>query len=533
MKIVKPLICLITSFCLLPLTACASAPEKTGAESGRSSQPSAAPAVSQTETAKAGPAGRHLNVAIYWNENVDTMDSWGGWWTMRYGIGETLLTMDADMNLAECLADSWEIVDPQTFKFHIRQGVKFSNGNEMTPQIVADAITRVAEGNARGGNLKLERAEVDGEFVIFHTTEPYSAFPYMITEPMCIIEDTTQDMTHYDIYPVCTGPYKVTGFVPEERWELEANTYYWKGVPSIQSITNLNIAADTRISALMSGEIDMAYSPSPDTLPNIKGSDRYKVLYALGTRENDVAINCSADRPTGDVNLRRALCWAVDRTVLAQISGNGTAEPLAVCFPPSVGYDLSAVSAPGYDLTKAAEYLKAAGYADGDGNGYVEKDGRELVLKVSLSSKANTAVYQAMIDMWAQAGIRVELEMLESISDKRKSGDYDIIAAGWQTMNNGDGQSYLFNRWAKAGPDNYVHYDSEAFEDVMNRLNSAFEPQARAALYAEAAQIIADDCPALFYATIANYNVINADVLNDITIYPIDYYVIDHTWTMK
>ena len=39
---------------------------------------------------------KHLNVAIYWNAHVDTMSSWGGWWTMRYGIGETLLTMDAN-----------------------------------------------------------------------------------------------------------------------------------------------------------------------------------------------------------------------------------------------------------------------------------------------------------------------------------------------------------------------------------------------------------------------------------------------------
>ena len=67
---------------------------------------------------------KHLNVAIYWNATLDTMNSWGGWWTMRYGVGETLLTMDKDMNLVECLADSYTVEDPQTFKFHIRQGLK-------------------------------------------------------------------------------------------------------------------------------------------------------------------------------------------------------------------------------------------------------------------------------------------------------------------------------------------------------------------------------------------------------------------------
>ena len=543
MKKTLQIVCLVLAICML-MTACGSSGAKQeNTPAANPSTPTAAPAsTAKTDTpaATAAPApapaaepDKHLNVAIYWNENVDTMNSWGGWWTMRYGIGETLLTMDADMKLVECLADSWEVVDEQTFKFHIRQGVKFSNGNDLTPQTVADSITRIAEGNSRGGNLKLASAEVDGEYVIFRTTEPYSAFPYMITEPMCIIEDTTQDMSNYDIYPICTGPYKVIGHVAEEKWELEANEYYWKGVPSIKYITNFNIASDTRISAMMSGEIDMAYSPSTSTLALIDGSKDYKVLYALGTRESDIAINCAEGRPTGDVNLRRALCWSVDRAVLAQISGNGTAQPLAKPFPDSVGYDLSGVSAPGYDLAKAEEYLKAAGYTDSDGNGYVDKNGEELLLHITMSSSANTAVYQAMIDMWKAAKIHVELEPLENISDKRKSGEYDIVPAGWQTMNNGDGQSYMTNRWTKAGPDNYVSYYSEAFEDVMSRLNAAFDPAERAKLYAEASQIICDDCPALFYAATANYDVINANVLEDITIYPIDYYVLDNTWTMK
>lgn len=541
MKRTMKLVGLLLALCLL-LAACSGGGGKTTptaaptaaptqAPSGGGTQPTAQPAATPEPTAPA--EDQHLNVAIYWNENVDTMNSWGGWWTMRYGIGETLLTMDYDMQLVPCLADSWEVVDPQTFKFHIRQGVKFSNGDLLTAQIAADSITRIAEGNSRGGNLKLASAEVDGEYVIFHTTEPYSAFPYMITEPMCIIVDTAQDMTNYDIYPICTGPYKVIGHVAEETWELEANEYYWKGVPTIKYITNYNIASDTRMSALMSGEIDMAYSPATSTLSLIEGSSDYKVVSAIGTRESDISFNCVEGRPTADVNLRRALCWSVDREVLAQIAGNGTAKALAKPFPDSTGYDLAGVTAPGFDLTVAAQYLEAAGYTDSDGNGYVDKDGQELVLYITLSSSTNTAVYQAMIDMWKTAKIHVELETLENISDKRKSGEFDIISGGWQTMNNGDGQSYMTNRWTAAGPDNYTKFYSAAFEDCMSRLNAAFDPAERSKLYGEAAQIICDECPSLFYAATANYDVINTKVLEDIRIYPIDYYVLDNTWRMK
>ncbi|MCR5009965.1 MAG: peptide-binding protein [Clostridia bacterium] len=479
---------------------------------------------------------KHLNVAIYWNANVDTMNGWGGWWTMRYGIGETLLTMDANMKLVECLADSWSVgEDHMTFKFHIRKGVKFSNGDDLTPQHVVDSIKRIAENNSRGGNLKLASAEVDGEYAVFHTTEEYSAFPYMITEPMCIIVNTAKDMSNYDIYPICTGPYKVIGHVKDETWDLEANEYYWKGVPKIKYITNYNIAGDSRVAALISGQIDMAYSPSTATLSLLKDHPELKRIDALGTRESDIAINCREGRPTANKDLRLALAYALDRKVLAQISGNGTAEPLSRCFPDSVGYDFTGVTTPDYDKAKAEEHLKLAGYTEKDAEGYVlDKDGKRLTLKILLSSSSNTAVFVSMIDMWKEVGIHVELDPMENVKDKRSSGDFDILGnAGWQTMNNGDGQSYMTNRWTAVGPDNYVGYTTPEFEDVMKRLNQAFDPAERSKLYAEAAQIIANDCPAIFYAATANYDVINTNRMNDIVIYPIDYYVVDNTWTMK
>ena len=476
---------------------------------------------------------KHLNVAIYWNPNVDTMNSWGGWWTMRYGIGETLLTMSADMKLTNWLADDWEMVDEQTYKFHIRKGVKFSNGNDMTPQTVADSITRIAEGNSRGGNLKLEKAEVDGEYVIFHLTEPYSGFPYMITEPMCIIEDTTQDMTNYDIYPICTGPYKVVGYVPDEKWELEANEYYWKGVPQIKYITNYNIGSDTRMDALLAGEIDMAYQPSTASLVKIEGNPKYKVVSAVGTRVSCVNFNCSPDRPLGDVNLRQALNWSVDREVLAQIAGNGTAVAEYLAFPETSGYDLSNVKGPGYDLDVAKDYLAKAGYSDSDGNGYVDKNGEELVLYISLSSSTNTAVYAAMKDMWQKIGVHIEIEQLENVSEKRNAGNFDIISGGWQTMNNGDGQSSVNNRWGTGGPDNYYGYSDPRFDAIMTKIDNTFDPDERSKVFTELTQYLADEGMACYYAATANYHVINADVVNDFTIYPLDYYVIDGTWTMK
>ena len=161
----------------------------------------------------------HLNVALFlWMEGLDPAIGWNGWTSMRCGIAETLLTANEDMEIVEQLADSWEQVDELTYRFHIRQGVKFSNGNDLTPQAVKESIERTAEMNSRGGNLKLDSVEVDGEYVIFKTTEPYSSFIYYLTEPMCAIVDTSVDTSNFDSAPVCTGPYVCVEYVPEEKY---------------------------------------------------------------------------------------------------------------------------------------------------------------------------------------------------------------------------------------------------------------------------------------------------------------------------
>ena len=474
----------------------------------------------------------HVNVAMFmWMEGLDPGEGWNGWTTMRCGIAETLLTANENMEVVPWLADSWEMVDDTTYKFHIRQGVKFSNGDDMTPETVKASIERTAEMNSRGGNLKLDSIEVDGENVIFKTTEPYSAFPYYLTEPMCTIVDTNVDMTDFNSAPVCTGPYKCVEYVAEEKYELEKNEYYWGGVPEIDAITVHNVSNDTKVSAMLSGDLDVACAPAATTLSQVEGNDEIEMVKVTGTRENDLEMNCREGRPTADVNLRKALSCAVNRDVIAMVAGNGYAQGLNSPFPVTVGYYTEdEINGQVYDTEKALEYLAAAGYEDADGNGYVEKDGEELVLNIVLSSTSSTAVYQALQDMWKEIGIHVEIQLLENVKDARDAGDFDFIAGGWQTVNNADGQSYLKNRWSEGGSDNYSGFYSDAFQDVMAKLDVAFAEEERVACFKEAAQIIADECPSIFLYANENITLVNNTKVTDVSVFPIDYYQITGNW---
>ena len=529
---------LLSALMLLSLAACGSSDteedEDTAAETEETGDSGETEEAEESEEEiSSDDEDSHIDIALFtYIEGMDPATDWCGWNLTRCGVGETLVTVNEDMEIVGQLADEWEQVDDVTYRFHIRQGVQFSNGTELTAEIVKDSIQRALDNNTRASDLKIESIEVEDEYVIFTTTEPYSAFVAQLTEPMTVIVDTTVDTSNYDEYPICTGPYIIEEYVSEEKIELVANENYWDGAPSIKSITVKNIDDDTKVDGILSGDLDLAQGPSATSLSRVEDNDEVEIITVTGTRENDFELNCREDNPLSDVNLRLALSYSVDREVIAEIAGEGYASELTTAFPSSVGYDSDSVNGQSYDLDLALEYLEAAGYSDEDGNGYVEKDGEELVLTISLSSSSNTAISEALQDMWGEIGIHIELELLESLSDIRESGDFDIIASpSWQTMNAGDGQKYLMNRWSEDGSDNYSGYYSEEFEAILDTLDAAFDTDERIDAFVEAQQILADDCPAIYLYASDNVTIMSSD-LENVTIFPIDYYLVTNNWTL-
>ena len=165
---------------------------------------------------EAQATGGHMNIALYWfGETLDPAENWDGWTLTRAAVGETLVTVDENLQIVGQLADSWENVNETTWKFHIRQRVTFQNGNPLTPEAVKSSIERTVKINERGESaLKLASIDVDGEYVIIKTKEPYGAFLANISDPMFIIVDTSVDTSKFKGTPVCTGPYMVTSFKP-------------------------------------------------------------------------------------------------------------------------------------------------------------------------------------------------------------------------------------------------------------------------------------------------------------------------------
>ena len=162
----------------------------------------------------------------------------------------------------------------------------------------------------------------------------------------------------------------------------------------------------------------------------------------------------------------------------------------------------------------------------------MDKDGENLSLTISIANGSSTAVSETLQDMWKQIGVDVQIEMLETVSDKRASGDFDmLVSPNWQTVNAGDGQKYLMNRWSDGGSDNYSGYHSDEFQSVLDKLDAAFTQEDRVSAFVEAQQILADDAPAIWMYANDNVTLVNSK-LENVTVFPIDYYLVTNKWTL-
>ena len=201
-------------------------------------------------------------------------------------------------------------------------------------------------------------------------------------------------------------------------------------------------------------------------------------------------------------------------------------------YPASSPYGYDTLNRQNYDAEAAQQYLADAGFADADGNGYVEKDGQELQLTITYSNGSFTTMLEAVQDMLKQIGIHIELQIVDSTSELGESGSFDILCGNTQVLSTGDPQWYLDSFFKSDSPNNTSKYSNAALDEVIEKLAQTFDIAGREALTIEAEKIMLDDCAAIWLVGENNFVVANGSVSN-ITPYPIDYYFVDNHLTIN
>lgn len=464
-------------------------------------------------------------------DTLEPTDQYFGWVVSRYGVGETLVKFDEEGEAAPSLAEEWQVSDDhKTWTFKIREGVKFSNGTELTPEIAKASIQRSFERNPRAETFFVpESMTVDGQNLVIKTKTASAVVPGSLADPLFIIVDTTADTEKFATEgPICTGPYVVTKFNPTEDCDLVKNDDYWDGDVPLDKVTMKCIDDQaTRSMALQNNEIQIAYNLKTENEAEFKNNQEIKIDKLDSLRSTYSFMNQNG--PLKDIQLRQALIRSLDRESYANKLLKGGATPGKAPIPPTLDFGFDELKDENsYDPASAKKILAEAGYKDTDGDGFVESPtGEKIDLNfVIYTSREELNVYaQALQANAKEVGIKVTLNTVsyETLLDMRDAGSFDLLIWNVLVANTGDPENYLRENWYSTSPSNQAKYNNPEVDKLIDELTVTFDENKRRELCIKIQQLIMDDAATIFFGYETTYLFYNKDV-KGARLYPIDYY---------
>ena len=363
-----PALTILTLIVLVSLVACGPTPAPPPTEAPP--PPTEAPTEAPPPTPVPVPAGPTGKITIVIGGDPSTLDPQfaddGNERAVNDNIYETLIARDSKtMDLVPGLAESWEQVDDTTWRFTLREGIKFNNGEDWNAEAAAYSINRVIDPEYNSEQISyyatVTGAEVVDDYTIEVTTEgPDPTLPTRLYwMKMVPPKYAAEDPDTFAKKPVGTGPYKLMEWMRDDHITLEANTEYWGGAPSIETVVIRPIAEEvTRLAALQAGEVDLVRGLIPEYAEQVP-----KAVAIPGLEFPWLRIN-ALKGPTADVKVRLAINHAIDKEALAESLYLGYAVPAQgqLLTPGHFGFNPE-VSAYPYDPDKAKALLEEAGYA--------------------------------------------------------------------------------------------------------------------------------------------------------------------------
>ena len=229
---------------------------------------------------------------------------------------DRLVMMDNDMNLVPGLAESWEVIDDTTTVFHLRQGVKFHNGEEMTSEDVKYSLERcIANPGVNYNYLIIESITCDDDYTVtIKTSAPFNALLYRLSldaaSIICKSADTSAE--EFNKNPVGTGPFKFVSWELGGDVVLEAFEDYWGGAPAVKRVIFRTIPeALNRTIGLETGEVDLAYDLGITDLESLADNASVTTLTSPSTTVWYVGMNVQK-APFDNEKVRQAVAYALD-----------------------------------------------------------------------------------------------------------------------------------------------------------------------------------------------------------------------------
>ncbi|MBY8300711.1 ABC transporter substrate-binding protein [Vibrio fluvialis] len=421
----------------------------------------------------------------------------GGTLQLSHMVFDPLVRYTQDLDFEPRLAKSWERLDDKTVRFHLREGVKFHSGNTMTADDVVWTFQRLQNSpdfkaifEPYEKMVKVDDNTVDlvskGAYPLVLQTATYifpmdSKFYTGKTEDG---KDKSEIVKHGNSFASThisgTGPFIVTQREQGVKVEFERFKDYWdkdsKG--NVDHLTLVPIKEDaTRVAALLSGDVDMIAPVAPNDHKRVEEAKGVDLVTLPGTRIITFQMNQSSNEALKDVRVRQAIVYAINNEGIVDKIMKGFATAAGQQSPKGyAGYNPELV--PRYDLKKAKELMKEAGY----------EKGFTLTMIAPNNRYVNDAkVAQAASAMLAKIGIKVDLKTMPKAQywpefDKCAA---DMLMIGWHsdTEDSANFSEFLTmtrNEETGKGQYNCGHYSNPEVDKLVEASNVETDPAKRA-----------------------------------------------------
>jgi peptide/nickel transport system substrate-binding protein len=413
-------------------------------------------------------------------------------------VYDTLVFQDETGKLQPFLAESWTVEDG-AITFMLRSGIVFSNGNPVNADAVIFTFERLKEIGRRSliysdiANVAAFEKVSDME-VRFVQSEPSVTLLSALSYPFAAILDpeaTTSAGEDYGVNPVGSGPFMLKEWVPQNSMRFVPNPNYHNQRPTDnpdqqpqveELLVRFTREDSTRVNALLTGEIDIAYISSAPQLARLADNPDFTIMDDPSRGMALLGFN-SGRAPFDQAEARRAVAQAVDKQFMIEVAVPGMAQILNTPLPPTIfGYnpDLEA-TAPGYDVVAARQLIGTSSY-----------DGREITILTSSFPTHDTmaTILQAQL---AEIGIPATINILDyaGMRAAAAAGEYDILL----TRYNWNDPDVLRTYLATDSSSNRYFYSNPALDALVEQGRAEFDEAARFDIYTEAQQIVIDEMP--------------------------------------
>jgi peptide/nickel transport system substrate-binding protein len=354
------------------------------------------------------------------------------------------------------LATEWKAIDPTTWEFKLRKGVKFHDGSEFTAADVVASIERVPKvpnspSPFTAYTKQITKIEIVDPYTIrFKTAQPYPLMPSDMSQVAIInkqFANASTDDFNSGKAAVGTGPYKLVKFTKGDRLELARNDAYWGGKTPWEKVTLRIVTQDAaRVAALLAGDVQVIENvPTSDVAKLAQDkklslfrqtSDRLMYVHLDSDRNVTPTVTSKDGKPLDknplkDARVRKAMSKMINRPAIVERVMEKEAIPAGQLVPDFLFGATKNLKVEAYDPEGAKKLLAEAGYPDG--------------FKVTLHATNNryvndSKIAQAIAQMWTRGGIPTEVVAMPSATFFPQATDlkFSTMLVGWST---GTGES--------------------------------------------------------------------------------------------